>query len=140
MLSRFFMCLGWCTNMWEELLNVISDRYYPLESMQEHVAGYVDLRQGWDLTRVNPWFTERGYEFVGDLCLFSENEPSGVYVNVNGYVWRCRTNAHDNSIYWYWQTDNEGMTLDEMRFLHGYVQMFIWDADSQLCKLVNMAE
>lgn len=126
--------------MWEELLSVISDRYYPLESMQEHVVGYVDPNQGLDLSLINPWFIERGYEFVGLLDLFSENEPSGLYVNIGGHVWRCRTNTADNSIYWYWQTDNEGMTLDEMRFLHGYAQMFIWDADSQLCELVNMAE
>ena len=88
--------------MWEELLSVISDRYYPLESMQEHVAGYVNPETGWDLSLINPWFTERGHEFVGLLDLFSENEPSGVYVNIEGYVWRCLTNAADNSIYWYW--------------------------------------
>lgn len=126
--------------MWEELLNTISDRYYPLESMQERVAGYVDPNQGWDLSLINPWFIERGYEFVGLLDLFSENEPSGLYVNINGYVWRCRTNAADNSIYWYWESDSEGMTLDDMRWLHGYAHMFIWDADSQLCELVNIAE
>lgn len=126
--------------MWEELLNVISDRYYPLESMQEHVVGYVDPNQGWDLSLINPWFIERGYEFVGLLDLFSENEPSGLYVNINGYVWRCRTNAADNSIYWYWESDSEGISLDDMRFLHGYAQMFIWDADSQTCELVNIAE
>lgn len=54
-------------NMWEELLGVITDCYYPLESMQENVAGYIDPDKGWDLTRVNPWFTEHGYEFVGIL-------------------------------------------------------------------------
>lgn len=32
--------------MWDELLSVISDRYYPLESMQENVAGYVDPDKG----------------------------------------------------------------------------------------------
>lgn len=124
--------------MWEELLTVISDRYYPLESMQEYVAGYVN--EDWDLSLINPWFTERGYEFVGYLDLFSENEPSGLYVNIEGYVWRCRTNAADNSIYWYWEGDNEGISLDDVRFLHGYAHMFIWDADSQTCELVNMAE
>jgi hypothetical protein len=126
--------------MWEELLSVISDRHYPLESMQERIAGYVDLKTGWDLSLINPWFIERGYEFVGLLDLFSENEPSGLYVNINGYVWRCRTNAADNSIYWYWESDSEGISLDDMRFLHGYAQMFIWDADSQTCELVNVAE
>ena len=126
--------------MWEELLSVISDRYYPLESMQEHVAGYVNPETGWDLSLINPWFTERGYEFVGLLDLFSENEPSGVYVNIEGYVWRCRTNAADNSIYWYWETDNGGDSLDELRFMHGYAHMFIWDQDEQTCNIVHIAE
>lgn len=126
--------------MWEELLNVISDRYYPLESMQEHLAGYVNPETGWDLSLINPWFTKRGYEFAGLLDLFSENEPSGVYVNVDGYVWRCRTNAADNSIYWYWETDSEGDTLDELRFMHGYAHMFIWDNDTQTCNVVHIAE
>jgi hypothetical protein len=126
--------------MWEELLSVISDRYYPLESMQEHIAGYVNDATGWDLSVINPWLTERGYEFVGYLDLFSENEHSGVYVNVEGLVWRCSTNAADNSLYWYWQSDNEGITLDDMRFLHGYAHMFIWDQDEQTCDVVHMAE
>lgn len=124
--------------MWEELLSIISDRYCPLESMQEHLAGYVN--EDWDLSLINPWFTERGYEFVGYLDLFSENEPSGVYVNVNGYVWRCRTNAADNSIYWYWQSDDEGMSIDDMCYLHGYAHQFIWDRDEQVCNVVHMAE
>lgn len=126
--------------MWEELLSVISDRYYPLESMQEHIAGYVNDATGWDLSVINPWFTERGYEFGGYLDLFSENEPSGVYVNVDGYVWRCRTNAADNSIYWYWELDNEGDSLDELRFMHGYAHMLIWDNDTQLCEVIHIAE
>lgn len=126
--------------MWEELLSVISDRDCPLESMQENVAGYVDPDKGWDLTRVNPWFTERGYEFVGLLDLFSENEASGIYVNVDGYVWHCRHNAHDNSLYWYWESDNEGDALDELRFLHGYAHQFIWDNGTRTYDIVNMAE
>lgn len=126
--------------MWEELLSVISDRYYPLESMQEHLAGYVNTETGWDLSLINPWFIERGYEFVGYLDLFSEYEPSGVYVNIDGYVWRCRTNTHDNSIYWYWQSDDEGMSIDNMRYLHGYAHQFIWDQDEQTCNIVHMAE
>ena len=126
--------------MWEELLSVISDRRYPLESMQEHLAGYVNPEIGWDLSLINSWFTERGYEFVGLLDLFSENEPSGVYVNVDWYVWRCRTNAADNSLYWYWESDSEGDTLDELRFMHGYAHMFIWDQDEQTCNVVHMAE
>ncbi len=131
---------GLVIDMWEELVSVITDKTYPLESMQENVTGYVDPDKGWDLTRVNPWFVERGYEFVGLLDLFSENEASGVYVNVGGYVWHCRTNAHDNRIYWYWESDNEGDTLDELRFLHGYAHMFIWDNDTKTCEVVNMAE
>ena len=127
--------------MWEELLSVITDRYYPLESMQENVAGYVDPDNGWDLSLINPWFTEHGYEFVGYLDLFSENEPSGVYVNIDGYVWRCRTDAHDNSIYWYFEPeDDEWIDLDELRFLHGYAHMFIWDADNKVCDVINLAE
>lgn len=127
--------------MWEELLSVISDRDYPLESMQETIAGYVDPDKGWDLSLINPWFTEHGYEFVGYLDLFSENEPSDVYVNVDGYVWRCRTNAHDNSIFWYFEPeDDEWIDLDELRFLHGYAHMFIWDNDTKTCEVVNMAE
>ncbi len=124
--------------MWEELLSVISDRDYPLESMQEHIAGYVN--EDWDLSVINPWFIEWGYELVGLLDLFSENEPSGLYVNVDGYVWRCITNAADNSIYWYWESDNEGYTINELRFLHGYAHQFIWDKDTKTCEVVNMAE
>lgn len=128
--------------MWEELLSVITDRYYPLESMQKNVAGYIDPDKGWDLTRVNPWFTEHGYEFVGLLDLFSENEPSGVYVNVGGYVWRCRTNAHDNSLWHYSDCIMScgTTTLDDFRYLHGYAHQFIWDNDTKTCEVVNMAE
>ena len=128
--------------MWEELLSVITDKTYPLESMQENVAGYVDPDKGWDLTRVNPWFTERGYEFVGLLDLFSENEPSGVYVNVDGYVWHCHNNTHDNSYYWFrdYVMSCGTVTLDELRWLHGYAHMFIWDNDTKTCEVVNMAE
>lgn len=127
--------------MWEELLSVISDRDYPLESMQETIAGYVDPDKGWDLSLINPWFTEHGYEFVGYLDLFSENEPSGVYVNVDGCIWRCRHNSHDNSIYWYFEPeDDEWIDLDELRFLHGYAHMFIWDADNKVCDVINIAE
>lgn len=126
--------------MWEELLSIISDRDYPLESMQERLVGYVDPDKGWDLSLINTWFVERGYEFVGLLDLFSENESSGIYVNVHGYVWRCSTNTHDNSIYWYWESDNEGVTIDDMRYLHGYAHMFIWDQDEQLCDIIHIAE
>jgi len=126
--------------VWEELLSTIGDRDYPLESMQERLVGYVDPDKGWDLSVINPWFTEHGYEFVGLLDLFSENEPSGIYVDVDGYVWRCSTNAHDNSVYWYWESDNEGVIIDDMRYLHGYAHMFIWDQDEQLCDIIHIAE
>lgn len=126
--------------MWEELLSVISDHAYPLESMQEHLGWYVNPETGWDLSVINTWFTEHGYEFVGYLDLFSENEPSGVYLNVEGYVWRCRTNTHDNSIYWYFEPEDDNwMDLDELRFLHGYAHMFIWDADNKVCDVINIA-
>lgn len=128
--------------MWEELLSVISDRYYPLESMQEHVAGYVNPETGWDLSLINPWFIERGYEFVGYLDLFSENEPNGVYVNIEGYVWRCRTNSADNSLYWYsdYVMSCGTTTLDDFRYLHGYAHIFIWDQDEQTCDIIHIAE
>lgn len=126
--------------MWEELLRVITWRDYPLGSVQKHIGGYVDPDKGWDIARVNPWFNERGYEFVGLLDLFSESEPSGIYVPVDGYVWRCRTNAHDNSLYWYWESDNKGDALDELRFLHGYAYRFVWGNDTRTYNTVNMAE
>lgn len=31
-------------------------------------------------------------------------------------------------------------TLDELRFLHGYAHMFIWDNSTKTCEVVNMAE
>lgn len=126
--------------MWEELLSVITDRYNPLESMQENVSGYVDPNQGWDLNIIDQWFTERGYDYVGDLDLFDENNQSDIYVEVDGIVWRSQSNAHDNSIYWYYESDSEGNTLDELRFMHGYAHMFIWDNDTKTCEIVNMAE
>lgn len=126
--------------MWEELLSVITDRYNPLESMQENVSGYVDPNQGWDLNIIDQWFTERGYDYVGDLDLFDENNQSDIYVEVDGIVWRSQSNAHDNSIYWYYESDSEGNTLDELRFLHGYAHMFIWDNDTKLCDVIHIAE
>lgn len=128
--------------MWEELLEAIGFPYpSALDSLQMSITDRdVDPDKGWELPVINSWFTEHGYEFVGYLDLFSENEPSGVYVNVDGYVWRCRHNSQDNSIYWYWESDNEGMSLDDMRFLHGYAHQFIWDNDTKICDMVNMAE
>lgn len=132
---------GLVTGMWEELLSIISDKAYPLESMQEHLVGYVNDATGWDLTVINPWFVERGYEFVGYLDLFSENEPSGIFVAVEGVVWRCRTNAADNQLYWYFETAGvEGVSLDDMCFMPGYAHQFIWDQDSEECYPVNIAE
>ena len=129
--------------MWEELLEAIGFSYpSALDSLQMSITGRdIDPDKGWELPVINQWFTEHGYEFVGYLDLFSENEPSGVYVNVDGYVWRCRTNAHDNSIYWYFEPeDDEWTDLDELRFLHGYAHMFIWDADNRVCDVINIAE
>lgn len=132
---------GLVTGMWEELLSVISDKSYPLESMQERLVGYVKDDVGWDLTVINPWFVGRGYEFVGYLDLFSENEPSGIFVAVEGLVWRCNTNTADNQLYWYFETEaSEGVSLDDMRFLHGWAHQFIWDQDSVECYLINIAE
>lgn len=123
--------------MWEELLSVISDKSYPLESMQERLVGYAKD----DLTVINTWFVERGYEFVGYLDLFSENEPSGIFVAVEGLVWRCNTNTADNQLYWYFEAAGvEGVSLDDMRFLHGWAHQFIWDQDSEECYLINIAE
>ena len=128
--------------MWEELLEAIGFPYpSALDSLQMSITGRdVDPTKGWELMVINPWFVEHGYEFVGYLDLFSENEPGGVYVNVEGLVWRCRTNAADNSLYWYWESDNAGDTLDELRWLHGYAHMFIWDNETQLCEIIHMAE
>lgn len=130
--------------MWEELIGEITKqdefRSY-LDKLQLSVAGYVKDDAGWDLTVINPWFVERGYEFVGYLDLFSENEPSGIFVAVEGLVWRCNTNIGDNQLYWYFETKaSEGMSLGDMRFLHGWAQQFIWDRDSKKCYLLNIAE
>lgn len=130
--------------MWEELLETIGFPYpTALDSLQMSMTGRdVDPDKGWELPVIDPWFTERGYEFVGYLDLFSENEPSGVYVNVDGYVWRCRTNGHDNSLWWYsdYVTGCGTTTLDDFKYLHGYVHQFIWDQDEQTCNIVHMAE
>lgn len=132
---------GLVTGMWEELLSIISDKAYPLESMQEHLVGYVNDATGWDLTVINPWFAQRGYEFVGYLDLFSENEPSGIYVAVEDVVWLCRTNIADNQLWWYFETTRvEGVSLDDMCLLHGWAHQFIWDQDSKECYLINIAE
>lgn len=130
--------------MWEELLEAIGFPYpSALYALQMAITDRdVDPDKGWELPVINQWFTERGYEFVGYLDLFSENEPSGVYVNVGGCVWRCRTNTHDNSIYWYWESNSEDvlMSVDELRFLHGYAHQFIWDSITKTCEVVNIAE
>ena len=130
--------------MWDELIEEISkqDDYCSyLDKLQLSVAGYVKDDVGWDLTVINPWFVERGYELVGYLDLFSENEPSGTFVAVEGLVWRCNTNIADNQLYWYFETEaSEGMSLDDMRFLHGWAHQFIWDSDDKKCYIVNMAE
>lgn len=130
--------------MWEELLEAIGFPYpSALDSLQMAITGRdVDPDKGWELPVINQWLTEHGYEFVGHLDLFSENEPSGVYLNIEGYVWRCRTNTRDNSIYWYWQSNSEDdwMSVDELRFLHGYAHQFIWDNDTKTCDIIHIAE
>lgn len=130
--------------MWEELLEEIykqSDYPSYLNKLQLSVAGYVNDATGWDPTLINPWFTERGYEFVGYLDLFSENEESGIFVAVEGLVWRCRTNVTDNLLWWYYETAGiEGVNLDDMRFLHGWAHQFIWDQDTKECYIINIAE
>lgn len=129
--------------MWEDLIGEITkqDGFISyLDKLQLSVAGYIDPDKGWDLTLINPWFTERGYEFVGYLGLFSENEPSGIFVAVEGLVWRCNTNIADNQLYWYFETEaSEGMSLDDMRFLHGWAHQFIWDSDDKECYIMNIA-
>lgn len=130
--------------MWEELIGEITKQdglISYLDKLQLSVTGYVDLDKGWDLTVINPWFTQRGYEFVGYLDLFSENEESGIYVAVEGVVWRCRTNTDDNKLWWYFETAGvEGLSLDDMRFLHGWAHQFIWDQDTKECYIMNIAE
>lgn len=130
--------------MWEELVEEIykqSDYPSYLNKLQLSVAGYVNDATGWDLTLINPWFTERGYEFVGYLDLFSENEESGIFVAVEGLVWRCRTNVTDNLLYWHFETEaSEGVNLDDMCFLHGWAHQFIWDQDTKECYIINIAE
>lgn len=126
--------------MWEELIEKITEQdgfASYLDKLQLSVAGYV----GWDLTVINPWFVERGYEFVGYLDLFSENEPSGIFVAVEGLVWRCNTNIADNQLYWYFETEaSEAISLDDMRFLYGWAHQFIWNSDDKKCYIVNIAE
>ena len=129
--------------MWEDLIGEITRRdgfISYLDKLQLSVTGYIDPGKGWDLTLINPWFTERGYEFVGYLDLFSETEPSGIFVAVEGLVWRCNTNIADNQLYWYFETKaSEGVSLDDMRFLHGWAHQFIWDSDDKKCCIMNTA-
>jgi hypothetical protein len=130
--------------MWDELIEEISkqdDHRSYLDKLQLSVAGYVNDATGWDLTLINPWFTERGYEFVGYLDLFSENEKSGIFVAVEGLVWRCRTNTADNQLCWYFETEaSEAISLDDMCFVHGWALQFIWNSDDKKCYIVNVAE
>ena len=130
--------------MWEELIEEITKqdefRSY-LDKLQLSIAGYVKDDVGWDLTVINPWFVERGYEFVGYLDLFSENEPSGIFTAVEGLVWRCNTNTADNQLYWYFETEaSEDISLDDMCFVHGWAHQFIWDSEDKKCYIVNVAE
>lgn len=130
--------------MWEELIGEITKqdefRSY-LDRLQLSVAGYVKDDVGWDLTVINPWFVERGYEFVGYLDLFSENESSGIFVAVEGLVWRCNTNIADNQLYWYFETEaSEAISLDDMCFVHGWAHQFIWNSEDKKAYIVNIAE
>ena len=130
--------------MWEELIGEITKQEEfcsYLDKLQLSVAGYVKDDVGWDLTVINPWFVERGYELVGYLDLFSENEKPGIFVAVEGLVWRCNTNIADNQLYWYFETEaSEGVNLDDMCFMHGWAHQFIWDSDDKKCYIVNIAE
>lgn len=130
--------------MWEELIGEITkqDGFISyLDKLQLSVAGYVDLDKGWDLTCINHWFTERGYEFVGYLDLFSENEKSGIFIAVEDFVWRCNTNTADKQLYWYFETEaSEAMRLDDVCFLHSWAHQFIWDSEDKKCYTVNIAE
>ena len=124
--------------MWEELIETLTKRdefRSYLDKLQLSVAGYVKDDTGWDLTVINPWFVERGY-----LDLFSENEPSGIFAAVEGLVWRCNTNLADNQLYRYFETEaSEAVSLDDMRFLHGWAHQFIWDSEDKKCYIVNIA-
>ena len=130
--------------MWEELIEMITgqDEFLSyLDKLQSSIAGYVKDDVGWDLTVINPWFVERGYEFVGYLDLFSENEPSGIFIAVEGLVWRCNTNIADNQLYWYFETKaSEGISLDDTCFLHGWTHQFIWDQDTKKYYVTNIAQ
>ena len=129
--------------MWNELIEEISkqdDHCSHLDKLQLSIAGYVNDATGWDLTVINPWFIERGYEFIGYLDLFSENEQSGIFIAVEGLVWRHNTNKTDNQLYQYFETKaSEGISLDDMRILHDWTHQFIWDSDDKKCYIVNIA-
>ena len=126
---------------WEELIEKITKqdefRSY-LDKLQLSIAGYVKEDTGWDLTVINPWFVERGYEFIGYLDLFSENEPSGTFIAVEGLVWRHNTNNHPHE---HPKTEaNEGINLDHMCFAHGWAHQFIWNSNNKKCYITNTAE
>lgn len=130
--------------MWEELIGEITkqDRFFSyLDKLQLSITGYVDPDRGWNLALINPWFTTRGYEFVGYLDLFSESEASGIFVAIEGLVWRCRTNTVDNQLWQHRKTEaSETFSFDGMIFMHGRAHQFIWDQDSEECYLINIAE
>lgn len=132
--------------MWEELLETIGKfngkfRGY-LDALQMSVVGYIDPDTGWDLNIIDQWFNECGYDYIGELDLFDETNPSDIYIEVEGIVWRSHSNTHDNTIYWYFDPDmySEGMTLDDLRFHTGNAKQFIWDQDEQLAYIVNIDE
>lgn len=130
--------------MWEELIETIGkfngkfNGY--LEALQMAITGYDSDSTEFDLNIVDLWFNERGYDYVGDLDLFDENNQSDIYIEVDGIVWRSHSNAHDNSIYWYYEPGayGDGITLDDLRFLHGQAKQFIWDNESDLAYVVEL--
>lgn len=130
--------------MWEEMIEKITKQNEPrsyLDKLQLSVAGYVKDDTGWDLTVINPWFVERGYEFIGYLDLFSENEPTGIFIAVEGLVWRHNTNHADNQPHRHSETEaSEATSLDDMRSLHGWAHQFIWDPENKKCYTMNIAE
>lgn len=64
-----------------------------------------------------------------------------IFVAVEGLAWRCNTNIADNQQYQYSETRaSEAISLDDMCFVHGWAQQFIWDSEDKKCYIVNIAE
>lgn len=69
------------------MLSVISDRDYPLESMQENIAGYVNPDKGWDLSIINSWSANPCKSFVKEYSMWAD-----------GYVWVVSDTTTGNSV------------------------------------------